>query len=161
MSDTPEKTEKKEEETAEAVPPAGVDGPPDDKVEAEAEAKEPEDDASPEAIARRVAALGDEDELEKLARTEEQKLAERRAKMKRGKKGGLEAAASKRLNKIAEKAQPKKMIATAVDGADPLLNQTAKVSKWARDASRSRCRRRAAWCRPRGGTGGRSRRPGW
>ena len=148
MSDTPEKTEKKDEKAAEApgmpkaeepeIAPdaeakadAGAEGT-ETEAEAEAEAPAEEDDASPEAIARRVAALGEEDETEKIARSEEEKLAARRAKMKRGKKGGLEAAASKRQAKIAEKATPKKMIATAVDGADPLLNQTAALSKWAK-----------------------------
>jgi hypothetical protein len=148
VSDTPEKTEKKDEKAAEAAGMPKADAPeatrePRAKAEAEdtaaegSDAEEPtaaeEDDASPEAIARRVAALGEEDETEKIARSEEEKLAARRAKMKRGKKGGgLEAAASKRLARIAEKAQPKKMIATAVDGADPLLNQTAALSKWAK-----------------------------
>src|SRR4051812_31272562 len=78
-------------------------------VEAEAEGEgEGEGDAldaaSPEAIAKRVAALGGDDEIEKIAQEEEQKLAERRAraKKKRGKKG-LEAAASKRLARIGDK----------------------------------------------------------
>ena len=43
-------------------------------------AREPEDAMSPEAIAKRVAALGGEDEVDRLARDEELKLAERRAK---------------------------------------------------------------------------------
>ncbi len=148
VSDTPEKTEKKDEKPLEG---AGL--PKDDELVVAADAKadadeaadreadepaaEEVDDASPEAIARRVAALGDEDESEKISRAEEEKLAERRAKMKRGKKGGLEAAASKRLARIAEKAQPKKMIASAVDGADPLLNQTAKLSSWAKKNQKS------------------------
>ena len=66
---------------------------------------------SPEAIAKRVAALGGDDEIERLAREEELKLAERRAKTGGGKekKSGLEAAASKRLQKIGEKAPPKRV----------------------------------------------------
>jgi hypothetical protein len=153
VSETPEKTEKKDEKPQSAAAPEGTEATPEraeadaaggeadadveaDETAATAEA-EVEDDASPEAIARRVAALGDEDESAKLERAEELKLAERRAKMKRGKKGGLEAAASKRLAKIAEKATPRKMIATAVDGADPLLNQTAKLSSWAKKNQKS------------------------
>jgi hypothetical protein len=146
VSDTPEKTEKKDDKAVlrradepETAPDADVMANADEteaegtgETRADEPAAEEVDDASPEAIARRVAALGEEDETEKIARAEEQKLAERRAKMKRGKKGGLEAAASKRLARIAEKAQPKKMIATAVDGADPLLHQTAALSKWAK-----------------------------
>ena len=157
MSETPEKTEKKDEKPEGAAPPADAEvssdaekgdadkgeaaeaaGAEADEVEGAEAAAEVEDDASPEAIARRVAALGDDDESAKLERAEELKLAERRAKMKRGKKGGgLEAAASKRLAKIAEKATPRKMIATAVDGADPLLNQTAKLSSWAKKNQKS------------------------
>src|SRR5437867_1598834 len=86
----------------------------DDDVPPPADADEDEDDAdltdaaSPEAIAKRVAALGGEDELERIAEEEEQKLRERRAraKKKRGKKG-LEAAASKRLARIGAKADTK------------------------------------------------------
>jgi hypothetical protein len=137
VSDSPEKTEKTEAE--------GVPRPPEDakNLPEDAKADSPEQDqdqdevageegATPEAIARRVAKFGEEDELETLAREEEEKLAARRAKMRKGKKGGLEAAASRRLAKIADKATPKKMIATAVDGADPLLHQTAKLSGWAK-----------------------------
>jgi len=136
VPDTPEKTEKKDDEplalAKDVEPTADASSASADEPDAVGEGNEDEDGATPEAIARRVAVLGEEDELEKLARIEEQKLAERRAKMKRGKKGGLEAAASKRLAKIAEKAQPKRMVATAVDGADPLLQQTAKLSSWAK-----------------------------
>jgi hypothetical protein len=101
--------------------------------EAEAEEEEPVDAASPEAIAKRVAALGAEDETERIAREEEQKLAERRRKMKGGKKkGGLEAAASKKLSKIGAKAPPpKRAIATAAD-VDPILARTTQLSKWAK-----------------------------
>ncbi len=91
------------------------------------EAQAPAEDAmSPEAIAKRVAALGGDDELERIARDEELKLAERKAKAGGGKakKGGLEAAASKRLQKIGGKAAPKR-VAFAADaevfgGAGPL-----------------------------------------
>jgi hypothetical protein len=96
----------------------------------EAEA-EPEDQMSPEAIAKRVAALGDEDQLEKIAREEEIKLAERRAKTKGGKKRGLEAAASKRLAQIGGGKVPPKRVAVAAD-VDPLLARTGQLGKWIR-----------------------------
>ncbi len=85
--------------------------------------------ASPEAIAKRVAALGDDDALEQFAREEERKLAERRASEKRGKRTALEAAASKKLAGIGVRAEPRRSVATVAD-ADPLLQQTAKLSKW-------------------------------
>lgn len=103
-------------------------------AEGEDESDEPEvDSADPAAIARRVAALGDEDEVEKMAREEERKLAERRAAGKKGKKkkGGLEVAASKKLAKIGTRAEPKRNVAVAAD-ADPLIAQTAKLSDWAK-----------------------------
>ena len=94
-------------------------------------AGDPEDPNSPQALAKRVAALGEEDEADVLARREEEKLAARRAKMKKGKKGGLDAAASKRLATIGAKAPPKRAPVTAVD-ADPLLEKTQQFSKWAK-----------------------------
>lgn len=102
----------------------------DEAAPAEAE----EDLARPEAIARRVAALGDEDPLEAKAREEERKLAERRAAARKGKKkkgGGLEVAASKKLSKIGERAQPRREVAVAAD-ADPLIDRTAKLGEWAK-----------------------------
>jgi len=116
------------------------------KADAKAEAAEPEaeasegdepdasDEASPEAIARRVAALGEEDALDKIAAEEERKLAERKAAGKKGKKkgGGLEVAASKKLAKIGTRAEPKRTVAVAAD-ADPLIERTAKLSDWAKE----------------------------
>jgi hypothetical protein len=110
---------------------------PETDVEAKAKANPDEeeearaDSANPEAIARRVAALGEEDQIEKLARDEERKLAERRAGKKKGKKGGLEVAASKKLSKIGTRAEPKRTLAVAAD-ADPLIEKTAKLSEWAK-----------------------------
>jgi hypothetical protein len=108
---------------------------PEEEEEAEeVEAVEKVDAMSPEAIAKRVSALGEDDETEKFARQEEEKLAERRAKLKKKKKGaGLEGAASKRLSKIGARAAPAKRssIATAVD-ADPLMEKAAQFSKWAK-----------------------------
>jgi hypothetical protein len=101
-----------------------------DDAPAEAAAR-PEDAMSPEAIAKRVAALGGDDELERLAREEELKLAERRAKTKGGKKSGLEAAASKRLQKIGEKVPPKR-VALAADADPLLLAGSGQLGKWVR-----------------------------
>jgi hypothetical protein len=116
---------------AEAKPEAKAEA----KSEAKSEAKEGET-ASPEAIARRVAALSEEDESDRIAREEERKLAERRATQKKGKKkSGLEAAASKKLAKIGTRAEPKRRVAVAAD-ADPLIEKTAKLSDWAKKNQR-------------------------
>lgn len=93
--------------------------------------------ASPEQIAKRVAALGAEDELDRLARAEEEKLAARRASAKKkGKKGGgLERAASKKLEQIGAKkrSEPKRPLAVAAVDADPLIERTAKLSDWVKE----------------------------
>jgi len=105
----------------------------EDEAKDDAQESAPDDGASPEAIARRVAALGEEDQSEKLARDEERKLAERRAVgKKKTKKGGLEVAASKKLSKIGTRAEPKRTLAVAAD-ADPLIEKTAKLSEWAKE----------------------------
>ena len=102
----------------------------DAEDEDEDEGEEAEDQASPEAIAKRVEALGEEDELEKIARSEEQKLAERRSKLKKkGGKAALAKAASKRLAEIGEKPLRSRS-AAAVDAADPLLARTNQLGKW-------------------------------
>jgi hypothetical protein len=101
------------------------------------EEKADDDVAMPEAIARRVAALGEEDPDDVKAREEERKLAERRAASKKGKKKtGLEAAASKKLSKIGTRAEPKRKVAVAAD-ADPLIERTAKLSDWAKKNQRT------------------------
>lgn len=100
------------------------------KPENEEESAGDEDRANPEAIARRVAALGEEDQLERIAREEEEKLAARRSKGKK-KKGGLEVAAAKKLEKIGKRAEPKRTVAVAAD-ADPLIERTTKLSDWAK-----------------------------
>jgi hypothetical protein len=105
-----------------------VPSPDEDEEDAEDEA---EDLASPEAIARRVAALGEEDAIEILARQEEAKLAERRKLQKRKKKGGLEAAASKRLSKIGARAPVKSTLPTPTEAA-PLVERAVKLSEWAK-----------------------------
>ena len=133
MSD--EKTSEDEKKDDAKAPPAGTS---DDTAteastaEAAVEDEAHADSASPEAIARRVAALGEEDQIEVQAREEERKLAERKAAgKKKGKKGGLEVAASKKLSKIGTRAEPKRQIAVAAD-ADPLIEKTAKLSEWAK-----------------------------
>lgn len=122
-----------EPEEANAAGAAGTVG--EGEEEADEGAEEAEDAASPEAIAKRVAALGEEDEAERIARAEEAKLAERRRAAGGGKKkkGGLEAAASKKLAKIGTRAVPKRTIANASDAVDPLIERTTQLSKWAKD----------------------------
>lgn len=91
-----------------------------------------------EEIARRVAALStDEDELARVAEEEERKLRERRAKLKKkGKKGPLDEAASKRLAKIAPAKSPVKALPLAVD-ADPLMERAANLNKWVKKNQRT------------------------
>ena len=112
----------------------------DTEEEGDEEEASPIDSASPEAIARRVAALGDEDKEEAKSREEERKLAERRAgantKKKGIKKSGLEVSASKKLAKIGTRAEPKRTIAVASD-ADPLIERTTKISEWAKQNQRA------------------------
>jgi hypothetical protein len=111
----------------------------EDQEEEEEEEDEDEDEeptsseeASPEAIARRVAALGADDDVERIAREEEKKLQERKKK-RTGAKKGLQAAASRRLKKIAARAPKKRRpVASAIEAADPLLERTAKLGEWAR-----------------------------
>ncbi len=108
------------------------DNKDDETVSTDEKDEKVEDSATPEAIARRVAALGEEDPEERRAREEEKKLAERRAAQKKGKKkAGLDVAASKKLAKIGTRAEPKRTVAVAAD-ADPLIERTAKLSDWAK-----------------------------
>jgi len=88
--------------------------------------KTSDDKFLPEAIAARVDKIGLETEADRVAREEEQKLFARR---KQQKKGGLEAAASKRLAKIGETAVKRP---TSVQGtaADPLLDRLGLARKW-------------------------------
>ena len=131
MSD--EKTSEDETKEDAKAPAEGASDDAEGKTSTadDEEVEAPVDSASPEAIARRVAALGEEDQSEVQAREEERKLAERRASKKKGKKGGLEIAASKKLSKIGTRAEPKRQIAVAAD-ADPLIEKTAKLSEWAK-----------------------------
>ncbi len=96
--------------------------------------KDAETEAAPtvEDIAKRVDALDEGDELDRLAQAEEEKLAARRQKQRGGKKKSLEASASKRLAKIGEKAKPKRAVPDAVEAADPLIEKTRELREWAR-----------------------------
>ena len=88
----------------------------------------------PEAIAARIEAHRRGDELDRIAREEEKKLLERK-KGKKGKKG-LEAAASKRLAKIGEgRSSARRRLGDArrAPDADPLLERTARLSKWIKE----------------------------
>lgn len=96
------------------------------------------DAARPDALLKRVEALGEEDDVERLAREEERKLAERRAQQGGGKKrSGLEVAASKKLAKVGTKKASKRVqteVAQAVE-ADPLLDRTVRFTDWAKKNS--------------------------
>ncbi len=133
MSDEkPSETEKKDAASDEAEEPKLPVASAEAAASTEAADEPGEDSAGPEAILRRVAALGEEDAGEIAAREEERKLAERKAGKKKGsKKGGLEVAASRKLSKIGTRAEPKRQIAVASD-ADPLIEKTAKLSEWAK-----------------------------
>jgi hypothetical protein len=111
--------------------------PKRDEAEAQKAADQPEqkeegDKFRPEAIAARIEAIGEEDEADRIARQEEQKLLERK-KGKKGGKKGLESAASKRLAKIGEaKVKRPGALGTAdvTSDADPLLERAARAGKW-------------------------------
>ncbi len=112
---------------AEDAPQAGAAGEAEDGEGEEADL----DAARPEAIAKRVAALGEDDDNERLARAEEAKLATRRKELKKGKRGGLEAAASKRLSKIGTKAPSKRAVAVAAD-MEPVADRAVQAGEWAK-----------------------------
>jgi hypothetical protein len=112
----------------------------DETKPGDAEASEPEasghapagaDKFRPEDIAARVASIGDETDLDRVADEEEKKLLERK---KTQKKRGLEAAASKRLAKIGEGGVKRPSALGAVNpDADPLLERAARASKWIKE----------------------------
>jgi hypothetical protein len=118
---------------ADTQKPTQASAPPEEDGEDSEEDDEEKDLASPEAIARRVAMLGEDDEVERFARDEEAKLAERRRAQRKGKKkkGGLEAAASKRLAKIGAKAPTKRALPTTAD-ADPIIERATQIGDWAK-----------------------------
>jgi hypothetical protein len=105
----------------------------EDEEEEEEDEPKPSEEADPAAIARRVAALGADDDTERLAREEEEKLRERKKKRKGLAKRGLQASQSRRLRKIADRApKARRPVASAIEAADPLLERTAKLGEWAR-----------------------------
>jgi hypothetical protein len=83
---------------------------------------------NPEAIAARVARLGAEDDVERVAREEEAKLHERKAKQKTP----LESAASKRLAKIGEGKvkRPSALIEGMAAEGDPFVRRAAVAGNW-------------------------------
>jgi hypothetical protein len=100
---------------------------------------------SPDAIAKRLEALGEGESAEdKASRLEEERLIERRqgarSKTKKGKgKSGLQAAASKRLGEVGTKTALKKKprstgtVSSAADfEGDALLERTGELAKWAK-----------------------------
>jgi hypothetical protein len=102
----------------------------------ETEKKDEGDKFRPDAIAARIEAIGEEDEADRIARQEEQKLLERKKGKKGGGKKGLESAASKRLAKIGEaKVKRPGALGTAdvTPDADPLLERLARAGKWIRE----------------------------
>jgi hypothetical protein len=90
-----------------------------------------EDRFRPEAIAARVDQIGEETELERVARQEEQKLLERKKQQRKGKRG-LEAAASKRLARIGEGTvkRPSAAADAYIPEADPLLERVSRARRW-------------------------------
>jgi hypothetical protein len=106
---------------------------PDDEQEQESTATENEpmgdDKFGPQAIAARIEKIGAETDVERTAREEEQKLNQRR----KGKKSGLEAAASKRLAKIGETAVKRPSAASV----DPDVVRAARIGKWVDDHRQS------------------------
>jgi len=117
--------EQKRDDASPAAPGPGEEAP-----------EKPEDKFRPEAIAARVDAIGEETDLDRLAREEEKKLLERRKQQKKQGKKGLESAASKRLARIGEgsvKRPATALAQIAVPEADPLLERAARASKWMKE----------------------------
>jgi hypothetical protein len=117
-----------EQKTDDKKPATGATPGSGDASDAE---KTAEDQFRPDAIAARVAGIGEETELDRVANEEERKLHERK---KTQKKKGLEAAASKRLAKIGETAvkRPSALGAVSPD-ADPLLERAARAGSWIKE----------------------------
>jgi hypothetical protein len=78
--------------------------------------------------------IGEETDLDRIAREEERKLLERKSQKKKGKRA-LESAASKRLSKIGEGKvkRPSALADVVVPEADPLLERAARARTWIRD----------------------------
>jgi hypothetical protein len=125
-------------EATAAAPDAPLDEKADEEDDdGEADESVEEDAFRPEAIAKRIDKLGTETEVDRMAREEELKLAERRRQAKKKGKRGLESAATKRLAKIGDKPVKRTVSAVPANEADPLLERTAKMSEWLRDHQRT------------------------
>jgi hypothetical protein len=125
----------------EPAPEPEAKAAPEEPVKPAVEEPGKEEDAfRPEAIAKRIEKLGEESDIDRLAREEEQKLLARKKQEKKGKKKGLEAAASKKLAKIGDKPvrRPSTAVASAVSPeGDALIDRASKLGKWMRDNSRT------------------------
>ncbi|MGO9834971.1 MAG: hypothetical protein ACLP1X_12215 [Polyangiaceae bacterium] len=130
------------------APPSAEELPAEDDWDTspespEGDATEPEDEAArddeppaedkfrPEAIAARIDAIGEETDLDRVARVEEKKLLDRKRQKKKGKRG-LESAASKRLAKIGEGhvKRPSAVASAVSPEADSLLESAARAKNW-------------------------------
>ncbi len=91
-----------------------------------------EDRFAPDAIAARIEQIGEETDLDRVARQEEQKLLERKKLQKKSKRGSLEAAASKRLAKIGEGSvrRPSAASDAYIPEADPLMARARRARGW-------------------------------
>jgi hypothetical protein len=124
--------DKQPDETRPAAPPEGSEIGEEKDEAADAEQG---DKFRPEAIAERVGNIGEETELDRVAREEEAKLTARKKAAKKEKKSALESAASKRLARIGEgkvkrpSAPGVRAGSAAMDG-DPLLDRTVRLSEW-------------------------------
>ncbi|MEO8878642.1 MAG: hypothetical protein ABI461_23835, partial [Polyangiaceae bacterium] len=115
----------------------------DDDEVVDSSSESAEKGLSPDAIAKRLEALGGDGESaeDKASRLEEERLIERRAKTKKKGKGkaGLQAAASKRLSDVGTRTAAKKKprstgtVSKATDfEGDALLEKTDELAKWAK-----------------------------
>jgi hypothetical protein len=103
-----------------------------DETEGAGEGEGEADKFRPEAIAARIDAIGEETDLERVAREEEKKLLDRKRQQKKKGKRGLESAASKRLAKIGETAVKRPSAATGAISpeADSLLESASRARRW-------------------------------
>ena len=132
--------EKQPDEKPEAAEAVEAPDPKDESGESASAETKPktqeggDDKFRPEAIAERVGTLGEETELDRVAREEEERLSQRKKSAKKGKKSSLETAASKRLAKIGEGKVKRPSSLGGTGGAsmesDPLLDRTMRFSKW-------------------------------
>jgi len=108
-------------------------GSDDAEAEPDATGAAGEDKFRPEAIAARVDAIGEETDLERVAREEERKLLDRKRQNKKKKgKTGLESAASKRLARIGEGTvkRPSAAADAVSPEADSLLESLGRARSW-------------------------------